>query len=153
MSLGSVVYRIARAPVAFQDAELGTLELATALDDDYARQLSALSGTGTVIAARDRLIALLRELSIDPGELIVRVDRSKVSIALFRVCWEGPHTPVVRPMRLAILNWRRLPASRLMMTLHGLVFTAREVRTRTYHRCERCFYRSRVQPRRVRPEC
>lgn len=79
----------------------------------------------------------------DPGEVVARVSGSKVSIALFRVCWEGPYTPVMRPIHFATLNWRRLPASTLMMTLRGLVIAAREVRTAKYRRCERC---GKMQP-------
>jgi len=29
----------------------------------------------------------------DPGEVIVRVGGNKVSVAVFSVRWEGPHTP------------------------------------------------------------
>jgi putative nucleotidyltransferase with HDIG domain len=57
VTIGSVVYRLASASIVIQDAELGMLELATALDEEYARQLSALSGTSTLIASRDRLVA------------------------------------------------------------------------------------------------
>jgi hypothetical protein len=74
----------------------------------------------------------------DPGEVIVRVGAAKVSVAVFSIRWEGPHTPVVRPIHFATLSWRRLPASTLMMTLHGLIRAAREVRTAKYRRCERC---------------
>jgi hypothetical protein len=74
----------------------------------------------------------------DPGEVIVRVRGSKVSVAVFSVRWEGPHTPVVRPRQLATLRWRRIPPSTLMMTLHHLVMAAREVRKEKYRRCERC---------------
>jgi hypothetical protein len=74
----------------------------------------------------------------DPGEVIVRVGGSKVSVSVFSVRWEGPHTPVVQPRHLATLNWRRIPASTLMMTLHGLLRAAREVRTAKYRQCERC---------------
>ena len=74
----------------------------------------------------------------DPGEVIVRVSGNKMSVAIFSVRWEGPHTPVVRPRHLATLSWRQIPASTLMMTLHGLVNTAREIRKAKYRRCERC---------------
>jgi hypothetical protein len=74
----------------------------------------------------------------DPGEVIVRVDGSKVSIAMVRVSWDGPYTPVVRPIKFATLNWRRLPAFTLIMALHGLIIAVREVRTTKYRRCERC---------------
>ena len=74
----------------------------------------------------------------DPGEVIVRIGGSKVSIAVYSVRWEGPHTPVTRPKQLATLNWKRLPASRTMMTLHTLVESAREIRRAKYRKCEKC---------------
>jgi hypothetical protein len=74
----------------------------------------------------------------DPGEAIVRVGRKKLSIAVYSVRWEGPHTPTVKPQHLATLSWRRLPATTLLMTLHGLARAAKDIRTATYRRCERC---------------
>jgi len=74
----------------------------------------------------------------DPGEVIVRVSSNKISIAVFSICWEGPHTPVVRPKQLATLNWKRLPASRSMMVLHNLVESACENRRAKYRKCGRC---------------
>jgi len=74
----------------------------------------------------------------DPGEVIVRISGSKVSIAMYSVRWEGPHTPVTRPKQLATLNWKRLPASTTMMTLHGLVSAAIELRRTKYRKCEKC---------------
>jgi hypothetical protein len=74
----------------------------------------------------------------DPGEVIVRISGSKFSIAVFTIRWDGPHTPVVRPKQLATLNWQRLPASTAMMTLHGLISAAVEIRRAKYRKCERC---------------
>ncbi len=74
----------------------------------------------------------------DPGEVVVRISGSKVSIAVFSVRWEGPHTPVVRPKQLATLNWKRLPASTMMVTLHGLVSAAVELRRAKYRKCDKC---------------
>ena len=74
----------------------------------------------------------------DPGEVIVRINGKKVSIAVFSVRWDGPHTPVVRPKQLATLNWKRFPASTMMMTLHGLISAAIEIRRSKYRKCEKC---------------
>jgi putative nucleotidyltransferase with HDIG domain len=51
------VYRIASASIAFQDIELGRLELATALDETYAKELSMLSGASMVIASKRSIVA------------------------------------------------------------------------------------------------
>jgi putative nucleotidyltransferase with HDIG domain len=57
VTAASGVFRVASAPIAFQDVELGRLELATALDEAYARELSALSGTPLLIASADTVVA------------------------------------------------------------------------------------------------
>ena len=74
----------------------------------------------------------------DPGEVVVRVRASKVTVAVFAVVWNGPHTPVVRPKTIGSLNWSRIPASRLTMSLHNLIESARELRLAKYGKCERC---------------
>lgn len=104
--------------------------------DDLPMEVSQL--LGSAIYEETQLDGTIVMVGGDPGEVIVRVGRSEVSIALFRVCWEGPHTSVVRPVHLATLIWRRLPASTLMVTLDSLIIAAREVRTATYRQCGRC---------------
>lgn len=74
----------------------------------------------------------------DPGEVIVRISGSKVSIAVYSVRWEGSHTPVVRPMQIATLNWKRLPAATMLVALHGLINAGVELRRAKYRRCDKC---------------
>lgn len=74
----------------------------------------------------------------NPGEVIVRIGESKVSIAVYSVRWEGPHTPVVRPKQLATLNWKRLTASRTIIELQSLIESAVEIRRSKYGKCARC---------------
>ena len=57
VSLPSGVFRLASAAIAFQDVELGRLELATALDETYAKELSVLSGASMIIASRQTIVA------------------------------------------------------------------------------------------------
>jgi hypothetical protein len=73
----------------------------------------------------------------DPGEVVVRVTASKVSVSVFRVHWDGPHTPRIGPRQLATLSCSRLPAVRTMMALHTLIIAASEVRRASYRKCER----------------
>ena len=51
------VFQFAAAPIALQDTVIGTLQLAKALDEQYAQELSTISGTATLIASGDRIIA------------------------------------------------------------------------------------------------
>ena len=74
----------------------------------------------------------------DPGEVIVRINGTKVSIAVFSIRWDGPGEPTVRPKQLATLNWKRLPSSTTMTTLHGLISAAIEIRRSKYRKCEKC---------------
>lgn len=90
------------------------------------------------IRENEQLDGSLLVVGGDPGEVIVRISGGRVSIAVYSVQWEGPNTPVVRPQHLAALNWKRLPASTTMMTLHGLISAAVELRRANYRKCERC---------------
>jgi putative nucleotidyltransferase with HDIG domain len=51
------VFRIASVPVVLQGTEIGTLRLANALDERYARELSELSGARALIVSGDRVVA------------------------------------------------------------------------------------------------
>jgi putative nucleotidyltransferase with HDIG domain len=51
------VFRVASAQLKFEPAVIGYLQLGSALDAEYAAQLSSLSGTATVITARDTIVA------------------------------------------------------------------------------------------------
>jgi len=57
VTMAAGVYRVASAPIALHDVELGRLQLATALDEDYARELSELSGAPMVIASSRSIVA------------------------------------------------------------------------------------------------
>ncbi len=57
VSLKCGVFQFASAPVSLQDTEIGTLQLAKALDARYAQELSALSGAGTLIVSGEQTIA------------------------------------------------------------------------------------------------
>ena len=74
----------------------------------------------------------------DPGEVVVRVRGSQVSVAVFGIVWKGPHTPVVCPKSIGNLNWKRLPTFRFLMSLRNLIESARELRHSKYGKCERC---------------
>jgi putative nucleotidyltransferase with HDIG domain len=57
VALPNAVFRFAAAPLVLQDTVLGTLQLGTALDADYANELSQLSGAGTLIVSRGGIVA------------------------------------------------------------------------------------------------
>ncbi len=51
------VFQFAASPLTLQDTEIGTLQLAVALDGRYAKELATLSGAATLIASGDTVIA------------------------------------------------------------------------------------------------
>jgi putative nucleotidyltransferase with HDIG domain len=57
ISLDGELFRVASAPIALHEIVLGRLELATALDEQYVRELSELSGASLVIASADSVLA------------------------------------------------------------------------------------------------
>lgn len=74
----------------------------------------------------------------EPGEVVVRVGQRHVSVSIFAVVWNGPHTPVMRSQRLASLRWDRLPAALLSKTLHEMIQAAQQLRRAKYRTCEYC---------------
>lgn len=111
-------------------------------------ELNALDRNTLLQAIRTRLPKPVREESQhdgslvlvggDPGEVVVRVQGSKVAVAVFAVVWNGPHTPVVCPQSIGSLNWKRIPADWLTRDLHSLIESARELRRAKFGTCERC---------------
>ena len=93
LTLPTGIFRVAAADMTFQDATIGTLQLATALDQKYADELSKLSGAGTLITSGTRVIAttleagparaltpdVLRTLGATPT---IRLDRSEYAVRL-----------------------------------------------------------------------
>ena len=52
VTLPSGVFQFASSPIALQDTEIGSLQLAKALDSRYAQELATLSGAATLIASQ-----------------------------------------------------------------------------------------------------
>ncbi len=57
VTLPSGLFRRISAPLALQDVEIGTLSVATAMDERYAERVSALSGASTLITSEGRVVA------------------------------------------------------------------------------------------------
>ena len=57
LTLPSGVFRALTVPVMLHDVELGSIQLAQALDDRYAMELSTLSGAQALIVSNDRVLA------------------------------------------------------------------------------------------------
>jgi hypothetical protein len=74
----------------------------------------------------------------DPVEVVARLTDSSVTVSEFSGVWESPFTFTVRPRRVGVLNWRRLPENALLSALGALIKGAREARLSSYRPCEDC---------------
>jgi hypothetical protein len=85
--------------------------------------------------ARDGSVVLVGG---DPGEVVVRLTRSAVSVSEYAVEWQGPHDPTVRPIAFGVLRWRRMPEVHTLAALQTLLRAARESRRAKYRTCGYC---------------
>ena len=73
-----------------------------------------------------------------PGEVVARLTKVSVIIEQYAVRWETPYTPVMRPRRVGVVKWRRLPESTVMNVVDQLIRGARDARLARYLKCELC---------------
>jgi hypothetical protein len=64
----------------------------------------------------------------DPVEVVARLTDTSVTVSEFAGVWESPFTFAMRPRRVGVLNWRRLPENALLAALGALIKGAREAR-------------------------
>ena len=74
----------------------------------------------------------------EPGEVVVRLTDRAVIVEEYAVRWAAPDTPVLRPRRVGMVRWRRLPESQLMSVVGDLIKGAREKRRSRYRACFFC---------------
>lgn len=73
-----------------------------------------------------------------PGEVVARLTKVSVTIEQYAVHWETPYTPVMRPRRVGLVKWRRLPESTVMNVVEQLIRGARDARLSHYVTCQLC---------------
>ena len=73
-----------------------------------------------------------------PSEVIVRLTDTAVFVDEYAIRWETPYTQVVRPRRVGMLKWRRLPESQLMSIVGALIKGASATRRGRYRTCRVC---------------
>ena len=74
----------------------------------------------------------------DPGEVIVRLTRSTVTVWEYSVGWETPHSPTVQPIRVGSVVWRRIPNPSAISAVRSLIDAARESRLAKFSVCSHC---------------
>ena len=73
-----------------------------------------------------------------PGEVVVHLTQTSVAVAEYAGDWETPYSFVVRPRRVGVLKWRRLPETDLLNALTHLIRGTREARRARYRMCRHC---------------
>lgn len=74
----------------------------------------------------------------DPPEVVVVLTESSVIVSEYRGVWETPFHLAVKPRRIGILKWRRMPETPLYNALTALVKGAREARLSRFQPCRFC---------------
>lgn len=74
----------------------------------------------------------------EPGEVIVQIYRNKVIVSVYGARWDSPYTMVLRPKRLASLDWMQLPAATIKTILPELIGAATKLRRAQYRKCKMC---------------
>ncbi|MGB7217352.1 MAG: hypothetical protein WBD07_00965 [Vicinamibacterales bacterium] len=74
----------------------------------------------------------------DPPEVVVVLTQASVVVSEFRGMWETPLTFVVRPRRVGLIKWRRLPETALWNALGALLKGAQQARLARFQVCQYC---------------
>lgn len=74
----------------------------------------------------------------DPGEVIVRLTESEVTIAEYSVWENGSARSALRPITVGTVGWTALSADATMRAVTALIHLAREARTATFRVCSVC---------------
>jgi hypothetical protein len=73
-----------------------------------------------------------------PGEVVVHLTDSKVTVSEFAGVWQSPGHFAVKPRRVGTLLWQRLHETALINALSALIKGAREMRQSRYRPCASC---------------
>jgi hypothetical protein len=73
-----------------------------------------------------------------PGEVIVHLTATKITVSEYAGTWEPSGRFTVTPRRVGTLLWQRLPETPLINALSALIKGARDVRHSRYRRCAFC---------------
>ena len=74
----------------------------------------------------------------EPVEVVVRLTDTNVVVSEFDGVWKTSFHFAVKPRRVGVLKWRRLPETELMNALAALIKGARHARLARYQVCAFC---------------
>jgi hypothetical protein len=90
------------------------------------------------VEQREHADGSLQFVAGDPPAVLVVLTDTSVIVSAFSAVGESVHTLTIRPRRVGVLKWRRLPENELFNALAALLKGAREVRASQYRVCEEC---------------
>jgi len=73
-----------------------------------------------------------------PPEVVAHLTETRITIASYAAVWANSFHLTVKPRRVGIVKWRRLPETQLMNALSQLIHGARDTRLATYRTCQSC---------------
>ena len=74
----------------------------------------------------------------EPGEVIVRLTRSTVTVWEYAASWETPDSPTIAPLRAGSVVWRHIPNSSAVLAVQSLIEAARQSRLGKFSVCAHC---------------
>jgi len=73
-----------------------------------------------------------------PVEVVAHLTATSVTVSEYAGVWETPYIFTVKPRRVGLVKWRRLPETPLINALSQLIQGARAMRLSTYLTCRSC---------------
>ncbi len=74
----------------------------------------------------------------DPPEVVALLTDTSVIVSEFAGGWESPFKFTMKPRRVGVVKWRRLPENALLAAVSALIKGAREARRATFRTCRYC---------------
>ena len=74
----------------------------------------------------------------EPGDVIVRLTDTQVTVAEYSVVWHTPETASVEPIAVGMVIWSAVSAEAAMRVVKGLIAAAREARRAKFRVCGLC---------------
>jgi hypothetical protein len=73
-----------------------------------------------------------------PPAVVVHLDESNVIVSEYAARWTSSVRLTVKPRRIGLLKWRRLPETAMMHALQALIKAAHDMRVARFRRCSVC---------------
>jgi len=103
--------------------------------DNLIRDIKALLPTPI---SEENVDADVRLIGGDPGEVVALVSEDEVIFSQFALEWDGPHTPVIRPLPIATIQWKNLLKPERQRFFTSLVELIVQRRRKLYRKCQYC---------------